>query len=286
LENVYATLMSNYHYISQTKGNIYTVEIKPKSFRPERILTGIKKKIREDKKLLIENPSLYNKLLNSAIMEFDLKQVQRVLKEEEKYFTNYCPADIFSGDKYKILKALKDLRACPQSNLKIHKNGKRRVYISDDLLEVVVDILMQTNILDTIKQVQGVTNKNIEDIYNIYTTKCKPVSEDKAKEIIEDIMPRCLDLKETFNEHEEPWAEVLKYLFSMSARDCSIMMTFCLIDEKAELEKNEIIISIGEQIYITKLGIIDFDVKLMKKIEEYYFDRIKHLADFIDFHSN
>eukprot|EP00826_Nyctotherus_ovalis_P008223 TRINITY_DN12127_c0_g1_i2.p1 TRINITY_DN12127_c0_g1~~TRINITY_DN12127_c0_g1_i2.p1 ORF type:complete len:281 (+),score=78.87 TRINITY_DN12127_c0_g1_i2:420-1262(+) len=276
--------MANCHYLSQrSKGHVYTVEIKPKAFRAEKVVSEVRKKVEEDKELLKECPSVCRALLNDEVMEFDLKQVQKVLKGDEKYFTNYSPANLFSNDKIKMLRALKDLRACPQCNLRMYKDGKKIVYMSDDLLKVVVEILMQTKVLDCIKEAQAVTDKNIEDIYTLYTAKCKSMPH--SQQIIETVMPHCLS-PAPFAAHEQSWAEVLKYLFSMSARDCSVMATFCLDEEGKELGKDEVSVDVEGRKYVAKVRVIDFDVKFISKIESYYADRVKSLVDFINFHSH
>lgn len=292
-EDIFATLTTNYHYISQhrhAEGYTHTIEIKPKAFRPEKILKEVERRLKSNSKLLKDNPSIYHSLLSSKVMEFDLKQVQKILKGSEKYFTNYSPAKLFSNNKDDILSTLKDLRACPQNNFKIHKNGKLTGFISNDQLELIVEILNQTKVLDSIKEAQAVTNKNIEEVYNIYTEKCKIMTETDSRRIIEEVMPKCLDTGVKFNQDEQNWAEVLKYLFSMSARDCSIMLTYCPVNEMAgseiRLERNEILLMIKERQYVVNVGVIDFDIKLIKKIKQYYTDKTRLLQEYIDFYSN
>ena len=106
-------------------------------------------------------------------------------------------------------------------------------------------------------------------------------------------MLKCLHKGAIFDKPEEQyWSSILRYLFSMSARDCSIMITFCPIvnamstEIKAKLNHGEALVAIKGREYVAKVGVIDFDVKLIKKLEFYYSDKIRSLTEYIDFYSS
>jgi len=82
-------------------GRTLTIEIKPK--------TGF---------LLADNcphPRLCN---------FCLKQFYKLQQGLANAISDYCPLDLFSGSKPRMLKALKGLLACPQNNLRIFGDGE------------------------------------------------------------------------------------------------------------------------------------------------------------------
>jgi hypothetical protein len=296
LTSPYGLLVTNYHTLvkrPEIEGHIFTVEIKPKCGKYERIPSKILEKVQASHVLIQDNPTIYYNLINSKVSDFDVKQVQKLMKGDEKYLTNYSPLELFSGDRKQMLESLRCLRACPQCNLKVHRDGKPWTVLSDDCLEVVVDILLQTKVLETVFAIQCVTAKTIEEVFQVHFKACCQLPEDKSKEIIASVMPHCLESSTTWrpaNVAEEHWHEVLKFLFSMSARDVSVMVTFSGLKAKQEtavkLGHNESVVQARGRNYLAKVGIIDCDLKLIKKMEFYYKDKLKCLSDYVDFYSS
>jgi len=284
--------MTNYHHLTfaeYSEGALYTIEVKPKYCRCEKVPAKILKDLPKNTALLRDNPTIYNSILNSSVMDFDTKQVQKLLKGEEKLMTNYSPLKMFSGDRAKMLETLRDLRASPQANLKMHKNGKRVAVLGDDVLEVLAEILIQSKILDYIKELQCCTDKTVEEAFEIFNTHCKNMPEEESKKIIEKILPKCFDKTMKLTEKEKHWHEILKFLYSMSARDCSVMVTFCALnsklDKNAKLGHGEALVKFKGRMFTAKVGVIDLDVKLIKKMDVYYSDKIRSLTDYIKFFS-
>ncbi len=295
LASPYATLMTNYHVLTTEGymgGHTYTVEIKPKCGKYERMPAQIIEKAKANLTLAKESPSILTNIVNSQVTEFDIKQTQKVLKGEEKYFSNYSPIQLFSGNRELILLSLKNLRACPHINLRMHRDGKLVPAVSDDLLEVVAEVLIRTKVLSRILDVQWATDRSIEEVYQSFFKACSQMKESEARTSIERVMPHVLDPAGKFKPEsasDSQWLEVLKYLMSMTARDCSVMITFRAMGEgkgEPRIGHNETIVPVRGRKYAVKVGVIDFDVKLIKKVEFYYNDKIKSLTDYISYFSS
>ena len=97
----------------------------------------------------------------------------------------------------------------------------------------------------------------------------------------------------------EKWNKVIKYLLSRSARDCSIMMSYKNFNNAIQsletsnpqirevlLRQNEFIYNLDHDYYLCKIGVVDLDVKFIRRIEDYYPNRIRHLKQYINYQIN
>jgi len=70
---------------------------------------------------------------NSKLCRFCLKQHFRMTNREVHRKSNYCPLDLFSGDKNRMNFAIAQMMKSPQNNLRIFKDGE--LVVSDDYTE-------------------------------------------------------------------------------------------------------------------------------------------------------
>ncbi|CAK1601567.1 unnamed protein product [Parnassius mnemosyne] len=87
---------------------------------------------------------LANSLKKSSKCYYCLKQILKFKEKQIVHLSNYCPLDLFSGNKERMKFALRSLIESPQNNFKVFKNGAL-IYQETSQYKGFEDILKQLN---------------------------------------------------------------------------------------------------------------------------------------------
>lgn len=147
-----ACLFEDLTYMTPEVADIYSIEIKPKkAWAP-----ATEREFPE----CIFCMNQYLKLKNGKISKR----------------SKYCPKDLFSGDEYKMKKAISALIADPQNNFRIFKNG--RIVYDENKTENEVDPILEELFDDHVENREEMINEFVHMIYKCLTkpmatkTKC------------------------------------------------------------------------------------------------------------------
>eukprot|EP00831_Metopus_contortus_P045896 TRINITY_DN3680_c0_g2_i1.p1 TRINITY_DN3680_c0_g2~~TRINITY_DN3680_c0_g2_i1.p1 ORF type:complete len:115 (-),score=13.01 TRINITY_DN3680_c0_g2_i1:237-581(-) len=97
--------------------------------------------------------------------------------------------------------------------------------------------------------------QSIEEVYKVDYEYVKGLPEKKSQKIILDLLPQTLDPSwHSTNMDEKHWMNILRFLFSISARDCSILITFIELSSPVPttLGHNEFLIPYGRHHILQK----------------------------------
>lgn len=277
-DNFECCIISDLRNLNTNSNNntIYSIEIKPKFFSVEECPKIISKELLERYQKLF--PNQYNQLVNQQISEFKLRQVDKLINNKSKRLSCYDPRMLFSGDIMNIYFALQCMQSEPQNNFTIFKDNKKILNVSDGVLWVLSNILFQSKVLDSIKNLQLITKSTAESIY--------PISNSfKSEEILSKSI-NCLQKlieKNLLDEEDKKIKEIILYLISKSSRDCSIIISFTRSDISLPESSEEKKLIIDNNSYIYKIGIIDLDTKYVGKIPFYYEDQVKIFEEYLNF---
>ncbi|CAG9580917.1 unnamed protein product [Danaus chrysippus] len=89
------------------------------------------------------------KFIKYAKCYFCLKQYIKLNENQISKISNYCPLDLFSGNKIRIKKALKSLIENPQNNFKLFKNGMV-IYNEQSNVQVFEHLIAQMPFLENV----------------------------------------------------------------------------------------------------------------------------------------
>jgi hypothetical protein len=185
--------------------------------------------------------------------------------------SNYCPNMLFSANKTVLKCALEQVMDSPKSHFKVHyvgnifrfKDALVNKIISKDILDLLVDALLDSEILLKLKAAQELLHFNIKDIQEIYNT----FTPEQPK--IKDFSQTLLDIESQRSLSENQKLE--SYLMSRTLRDLSLMISFQSSISKRNTIKARL--SNSDQFY--SIDILDLDVKPISKIPKYYYDAME-----------
>uniref|UniRef100_A0A1B0DLS4 Inositol-pentakisphosphate 2-kinase n=1 Tax=Phlebotomus papatasi TaxID=29031 RepID=A0A1B0DLS4_PHLPP len=253
-------------------GETYCVEIKPKQgwIFPESTLMAL-------------YPESDGKLCRFCAMQY-LKLVKKTIKR----VSNYCPIDLFSGDRNRMLKALNGLVETPQNNFRMWRSGQ--LIYGDGIDQGFKDALQDTMHQDDVsKNLQNFLLLLLKAILKDYTGENVPNGNESlphgsilkqildvqlfARDNLANAADKALNEEQSFGNVErilakrrdntEDWLErmdgVEKYFLGATALDCSLMMTFQKIAEGSTNERHTIDVD-GEK-FIVSMTVMDLDPK-------------------------
>uniref|UniRef100_A0A6B2EA39 Inositol-pentakisphosphate 2-kinase n=1 Tax=Phlebotomus kandelakii TaxID=1109342 RepID=A0A6B2EA39_9DIPT len=257
----------------QVKGETYCVEIKPKQGW-----------IFSESTLKALYPDSKAKLCRFCAMQY-LKLVKKTIKR----VSNYCPIDLFSGDRDRMLKALRGLVETPQNNFRMWRSGQL-IYgdamDSAGFREALEDTMCQG---DFSKNLHNFLQLLLEAIIMDYTGENVPTGSHSLlppgsilKQILDvqlfardnlSITDESLDEEQSFGNVEkiltmrrqnesEDWLSLLdgvaKYFLGATALDCSLMMTFQKVTAR---DKQRQTICVAGEEFIVSMTVMDLDPK-------------------------
>ncbi|XP_055683002.1 inositol-pentakisphosphate 2-kinase [Lutzomyia longipalpis] len=258
----------------QVTGETYCVEIKPKQgwMFPEEIFKAL-------------FPDLSAKLCRFCAMQY-LKLVKKTIKR----VSNYCPIDLFSGDRDRMLRALRGLVETPQNNFRMWRSGQ--LIYGDG-----IDCGLQDALEDTM--LQGDPSKNLDNFLQLLLTailndstgttvpnESHPLPRGSILKQILDVQMfardnltttvdgASIDEEQSFGNvaqilakrrsTSENWLESLsgaeKYFLGATALDCSLMMTFQKVTAGGDTEERHTI-RVGDERFAVSMTVMDLDPK-------------------------
>ncbi|XP_059613515.1 inositol-pentakisphosphate 2-kinase [Phlebotomus argentipes] len=257
----------------QVTGDTFCVEIKPKQgwIHPESTLNAL-------------FPECNSKLCRFCAMQY-LKLVKKTIKR----VSNYCPIDLFSGDRDRMLRALRGLVETPQNNFRMWRAGQ--LIYGDAMDAGFRDALEETmHQGDFLQNLDNFLQLLLEAILKDYTGEDVPNADHQlpAGSVLQQILTAQLFArdnlsiameKSTDEEHSfanidrilaktcdnpsEDWLSSLdgveKYFLGATALDCSLMMTFQKVAAGDTEEKHTIHVAGGK--FIVSMTVMDLDPK-------------------------
>ena len=298
-ENTNVIMISNYIYFRfKTNNSIISIELKPKSGVTEpvgSVVQGIIKKYADFEEKF---PELYTQLLEGKIPDSTFMQIQRLKNRKIDTIIEYDPDDLYSLEAERIKKVLKQFLENPQSFYRFECSDKAITSLSEENLDILIAFIVQTQVLKRIQDIQKISGESIFDVNETLQSLLQDKHSLKNAKSYIKMAFRRINMEQGDNnilanegENIESWIKILKYLIYVSAKDCSVMISFADVSDLYEcieeilLEKNEFSMERMGKIFIAKIGIIDLDVKNIKSIEKkYYVDRIQFIEAFIAYY--
>ncbi|XP_050366522.1 inositol-pentakisphosphate 2-kinase-like [Argentina anserina] len=238
--------------------------------------------------------------IKRRITRFRMHQALKLHDGKVSEYSDYDPLDLFSGSKDRIHKAIKDLFATPQNNLRVFVNGSlifgglgggaesTDSVIEDkfetalegviqggdgsrtvNFLQLIAEIVHKSGVMDQLLEIQKLDNLDIDGAihayYDIISEPCMVCTElgrDKASNRYSAL-------------HSLPLDEKLKivkdFLIAATAKDCSLMFSFRpRKDGSIGSLYNNVYLESTNQYYDYKVHFIDLDLKSLKNLETYY----------------
>lgn len=247
--------------------DVYCIEIKPKQgYTPEC-----------DKKTLCS---------------YCLHQFYKLSKGLIQKQSDYCPLDLYSGNKQRMQKAINALIANPQNNLKIFKNGNLIYqenqdldieFTSEELCDIIIQMLInkcEDNsivkeevacqylpedhvtlpkgcVLDILYKIQKMNTIGLDKTLALYNNFLEESSENGGK--LNIISLQDFKLEQCISDH------FIGYLMFSTFRDCSVMLTF---QRCSDFSKNTI--QVGDKYFKNQASITDLDPKCLSTIKKHW----------------
>ncbi|XP_074263096.1 inositol-pentakisphosphate 2-kinase-like [Silene latifolia] len=268
---------------SSTKGeSCISVEIKPKcGFLPSSTCIA-------DKNAFKKNVSRFK--MHQHLKHKDLKVSQ---------LSEYEPLDLFSGSRERIDKAIKALFSTPQNNLRVFLDGALiygelgggadgtnfsaesfedhiRSFIRSEsgssttsFVNLVGQAIIKLGVLERLLEIQKLDKYDIEGTihayYDIVSEPCKLCGYTSGEK----------QTRKHSSLHSLPFDESLKivkdYLIAATAKDCSLMISFCPREEvDPDSPYKTVYLDATNQWFECEACFIDLDLKPLKKMEFYY----------------
>lgn len=245
------------------------------------------------------------------VCRYCMQQYEKLQTQKIEQLSDYCPLKLFSNNIEIKKSAILSLFATPQNNLKVFKNGKiiytgclgdkitstisvnqlnqsLSLLFSNDnsnydrnnielVSDILAEIFLKEPILNKLRKIQEMDKYGIEAVYYLYN-KLHGIVPDNENEINhKDELEKLttIEIKKIIED----------YLISMTAKDCSIMVTlYPFIIKNNFNDDNDKFIPSGFQIITTKYGkyiyriaVVDLDLKYAENIP-YYFQLDKRIC--------
>uniref|UniRef100_A0A1L8DLX9 Inositol-pentakisphosphate 2-kinase n=1 Tax=Nyssomyia neivai TaxID=330878 RepID=A0A1L8DLX9_9DIPT len=251
----------------QVTGETFCVEIKPKQgwIFPQATFTALL-------------PEYTAQLCRYCAMQY-LKLTKKTIKR----VSNYCPIDLFSGDRDRMLTALRGLVETPQNNFRMWRSGQLIFGdgINNGLQDALQDIMLQG---DPSQNLNNFLQLLLAAILNDSTGSTVPNGILPPGSILKQIldvqifardnlaiaMESVVDEEQSFGNIErilakgqrsEDWLASLsgveKYFLGATALDCSLMITF----QKVSCGDTEHILQVAGERFAISMTIMDLDPK-------------------------
>jgi len=248
--------------------------------------------------------SIENQPFKSKTCRYCMHQILKLMEGKATSQSDYCPLDLFSGDSNRIRKALHSLFSQPQNNLKLFLDGQllftgllgggvedenRNVnsflisklpdfakVINDNndsfvssLIQILCDILQREPLLYELKKLHSLDSLDIEAIEFLKRkyfdeNYCFRKGDERFKELELEIE------KQTNEQQKLQYAQALidNYLLSMTSKDCSILISLFLGEEKQPLPQQ--FKRISKEFISYRIVMIDLDPKSFDNIQHYF----------------
>ncbi|CDW86190.1 UNKNOWN [Stylonychia lemnae] len=281
---------------------VISFETKPKSGVVEYVPTSVKSYIEQNESELQNfntKQDMKEKFICNEFTKYHIMQVSRKYKGKLNNLSKYCPRDFFN--KESLSKSLRDLIDDRQIYGRLFMNGEELFEVEDDLLYLISDFLLESNIINAVFDFQKFCMHSMEYVLDCYNKVAKYLLDETTREQHFDIIRRIFNNFEFAknnelanqqcdqNNQEQLWNVIIGYLISATAKDFTIIMRIVDkisqedIDNKHQSLKNEQILTYKGQQYKVRIGVIDLEGKMytklpvyMKEAEEAYLNFVKY----------
>jgi len=236
-------------------------------------------------------------------------QLKKNASSKNKEYSLYSPSLFYGDDKQLIRHSLSSLIKTPQNNLKFVMNGidvlKNTEYLQNiteapvvtKYCDMVTEIVHESGIIETLRNLQAMFDSNVQmitrtlkELKQLFDELIVSTSESSLKQIAEDAIKIILENIGTKQEHKilltqpklSSYLEiVLRFLLSITFRDCSILISIHRIRSsllefpkvRKFLETNGFKLykadSKEDKMLFYKLGLVDTDMKPLKHLITY-----------------
>ncbi|KAJ2460264.1 hypothetical protein GGF42_000950 [Coemansia sp. RSA 2424] len=239
-------------------------------------------------------PSLASVSLHSSVKARVCRYcMHQLTKHASQDISCFCPLDLFSGDRHRIVRALDCLAQSPQNNLRVfvddHLAIDRLGKVSEEcvpqweaLRDCIADIVLKEPLFSRLKQCQRMLDSlDIEGILPLYTravqsgslANVQPSTNDWLAAVA-NYLQRMEDTSLTVAEAGDKQA-ILEFLISTTLKDISVLITLPEWPaSKVPLEGASL-----EPQYA--IAVIDSDPKKLTKIPEYHAKDLKIVKHYL-----
>jgi Inositol-pentakisphosphate 2-kinase len=205
----------------------------------------------------------------------------------------YCPSLLFSSDKSEIERAIRSLLPRPQNNLRVFSGGKLvfsedvepsmelRNFLVDELPVILAEILHSDGLLPSLQRLQELdaeigSSAGAFEAFKLICMKHRKEDElggagteslESDAELVERVLSSPSDEEEV-----ELARKLRQFMISVTARDCSIMVTFWKssdLDSQSGAVHTRGSIECRGRGYSYKTAVVDLDSKPLARIPHY-----------------
>ncbi|KAJ2792704.1 hypothetical protein GGI18_000170 [Coemansia linderi] len=200
-------------------------------------------------------------------------------KHASQDVSGFCPLDLYSGDRRRIVRALDSLARSPQNNLRVfvgdHSVIDKQGKISDEcvpqweaLRDCVADIILKEPLFSRLKRCQqALDSLDIEGVLPLYRRAMESGSLANAQPSINDWLSAVSDFLRRSGNADSPATDkqaILEFLISTTLKDVSVLITL----PEWPIHKTAPGGMSSEPQYA--VAVIDSDPKQLAKIPDYF----------------